>query len=226
MSSDGLATFPADQFWFASHGEYDGAPKLSPYALEYGLAACLIGELVLTEFVAVGDGHVYVQRRTPAPADALDHQVLTDLPRKAEVRQALQVVRPLIDRVPLRMERQGLLKAEQVSKLMGLRSQTRWVPVSGTAAAGPTVRLRVLGERIGAGRSTSSAHFGWSDVLLTAIAQATSLLDVVLRGWDSAAESRAGLGLLLNLAEEPALQIKHLADHTYRALGAASVVRR
>src|SRR5215470_10146321 len=71
----GVATLLADEFFLIAHEERSGRSRLHPRATGLGLAAGLLGELILLERVQVYRGELAVVSREP-PGDALQHNVL------------------------------------------------------------------------------------------------------------------------------------------------------
>lgn len=68
----------ADEFFCISHDDRTGRPRRSPRVVALGLAAGLLGELMLFGWITINDGAVRVIRRDPPP-DALAHTTLASL---------------------------------------------------------------------------------------------------------------------------------------------------
>ena len=68
----------ADEFYFVSHDEANGKPLLHIRIAGLGLAAALLGELILDGHINVSEGNLAVVNPRP-PEDALEHIVLDQL---------------------------------------------------------------------------------------------------------------------------------------------------
>src|SRR5437764_3487944 len=71
----GVGGVLADQYYLIAHEDRTGRSRLHPRATGLGLAACLVGELMLQERVRVCGGELAVVNRRP-PGDLLAHNIL------------------------------------------------------------------------------------------------------------------------------------------------------
>src|SRR2546429_354345 len=65
----------ADDLFFVRHDDRTGNPGLHPRAIGLGLAAALLGELMLSHRLSITDGHLVVVNDQP-PRDVVVHAVL------------------------------------------------------------------------------------------------------------------------------------------------------
>lgn len=192
-----------------AHGD-DGGPVLHSDVAALGLAAALLGELVLTGHVGVRGGMVIVRSVAP-PWDALAHTVLDHLtgePVRHPVRTWLAfLAQTAYGEVALRMLRAGHLR-EETSRRVLRRPAHRYVPVDMNQAAWPWARLSSL---LRAGRRLNAF-----DTVLGGLVLATDLHRKVLTG----AASDLTAGLRREVAEAtPA--VRDLILHTEAAVGDA-----
>ncbi|WP_433385734.1 GOLPH3/VPS74 family protein [Actinoplanes sp. CA-142083] len=65
----------ADQYFLIAHQDRTGRSRLHPRATGLGLAAALLGELILEGRIGIADGDIVILDRHP-PADSLTHDIL------------------------------------------------------------------------------------------------------------------------------------------------------
>ncbi|WBB82344.1 GPP34 family phosphoprotein [Micromonospora sp. WMMD882] len=199
----------ADEFFLIVHDDSRGRPRLNPTATGLGLAAGLLGELVLTGRVTVSDGRLSVLDRRP-PADALAGTVLAQLVGESRHRLLrtwlVFLARTAADAVGERLSRAGVVRRQERRGV--LRASVSYVAVDRNALAWPGARLLALLERPDPPTVP--------DALLCGLVAATGLTRVVL--WDADPRARRRFGML-----RPALPraLRELVGHTEAAVGAA-----
>ncbi|UAC02442.1 GPP34 family phosphoprotein [Dactylosporangium vinaceum] len=165
----------ADDFFLIAHDDRDGRSRLSPRAVDLGLAGAMLGELVLEQRITIEGARLRVLSGEP-PADPLAHTNLATMIAEVqhrEVRTWLQFLgQTAVEQVGARLARVGLVEQTQVRRL--LRSTTRWLPVDVNLPTGRVVRLRRL--------ITGFEPMRVADATLAGIAEATGLSGHVL--WD------------------------------------------
>lgn len=204
----------ADDLYFIAHDDHTGKPQLHPRAVQLGLAAALLGELMLADRVIIQSGRIYVRNQQP-PSDALAHTILDRLVSQhpySDLRTELAVIGSSApDAVAQRLERAGLVRYAQTRRLG--RSVGHWVPADPTQAAWRGARLRrLLGSR---------EEVTWHDVILAALLSATGLIGRVLR--DSDPQARTRLKAILAQLPPP---VTDLVAHTEAAVGNAILAQR
>lgn len=204
----------ADDLYFLAHDDRTGRPRLHPRAVQLGLAAALIGELMLADRVAIQGGRIFVKNHQP-PNDALAHTILDRLAGQqpfSDLRTELAVIgQSAPDAVAHRLERVGAVEYVETRRLM--RSVGHWVPTDPSAAAWRTARLRRL--------LSGEDEMTWHDVLLAALLPATGLAGPVLRDTDPRARARVK-GILAQLPGS----VAELVAYTEAAVGNAILANR
>lgn len=199
----------ADEFYLIAHNDSRGKPKLHPSAAGIGLAAALLGELVLFGQVTVAAGNVTVVDRRP-PADALAHTVLDQLVGESQhqsVRTWLSFLgQSAATSVAERLARAGVLRRQETRRL--LRTTVSYVPVDLNAVAWPATRLRALLDR--------PEPPTVPDALLLGLVSAAGLTREVL--WSAGPRAHHRLSVLIPALPPP---LKELVAHTEAAVGAA-----
>ncbi len=199
----------ADEFFLIAHNDSRGKARLHPAAAGLGLAAGLLGELILSGRITVSDGLVIVLDRRP-PADALAHTVLDQLigePQHQAIRTWLSfLARTGVTSVGERLARAGVLRRQETRRL--LRTSLSYLPVDLNATAWPATRLRTLLERPDPPTVP--------DALLLGLVSATGLTREVL--WSAGPLAHHRLSVLLPALPAP---LKELVGHTEAAVGAA-----
>jgi hypothetical protein len=204
----------ADDLYFIAHDDRTGRPRLHPRAVQLGLAAALLGELMLADRVVIHNGRIYVKSQQPPP-DALAHTILDRLAGQhphSDLRTELAVIGGSApDAVAHRLERAGLLQYVETRKLM--RTAGRWLPTDATQAAWRTARLRRL--------LSGAEEVTWHDVILAALLAAIGLVGIVLRDSEPPARNR----LKAIMAQLPD-SVADLVAHTEAAVGNAILAQR
>ncbi|SCG76257.1 GOLPH3/VPS74 family protein [Micromonospora inositola] len=199
----------ADEFFLIAHNDSRGKAKLHPTATGLGLAAGLLGELVLFGRITVSGGLLTVLDRRP-PADALAHTVLDQLigePQHQAVRTWLSFLAQTgVSSVGERLARAGVLRRQEHRRL--LRTSLSYEPADLNAAAWPATRLRTLLER--------PEPPSVPDALLLGLIVATGLTREVL--WSAGPLAHHRLSVLVPALPAP---LKELVGHTEAAVGAA-----
>ncbi|MEH1017595.1 GPP34 family phosphoprotein [Micromonospora sp. CPCC 206060] len=199
----------ADEFFLIAHTDSRGRARLNPVATGLGLAAALLGELVLSGHISLNAGLVGLVDRRP-PADALAHTVLDHIvnePQHQAVRTWLNfLAQSAAGSVGERMTRNGTVHREESRRL--LRTSVVYVPVDINAAAWPATRLRALLDR--------PEPPTVPDGLLFGLVTATGLTREVL--WAAGPRAHHRLSVLIAALPPP---LKELVMHTEAAVGAA-----
>lgn len=132
----------ADDFYRLSHHDVTGKPRLHQRAIDLGLAAALLGELLHEQRIVFHEGTVVVADRTP-PADSLAHTILDQLvmePKQHTIRTWLAFLsQGAHQQVTQRLLRAGHVRTETSRRI--LRQTTIYVPVDMNVAAAPWALL-------------------------------------------------------------------------------------
>ncbi|WDZ82135.1 GOLPH3/VPS74 family protein [Micromonospora cathayae] len=199
----------ADEFFLIAHDDSRGRPRLNPTATGLGLAAGLLGELILTGRITVAGGRVSVLDRRP-PGDALAGTVLAQLTRAGQhpaVRTWLGLLaRTAATAVGERLSRTGVIRRQEKRGL--LRTTVSYVATDRNALAWPATRLLALLDR--------PQPPTVPDALLIGLVSATGLTREVL--WDADPRARRRFGVLLPALPRP---LRELVGQTEAAVGAA-----
>jgi len=215
-----VAALLADEFYLIAHEDRSGRSRLHPRATNLGLAACLLGELILTDRVRVFEGDLYVVSREP-PRDALAHNVLDLLlaqPQHRELRTWMAfLAQDATERVGERLLRAGLLEPVTKRKLIGA-AQTTYIPMNSdqrNAAAWAPVRLaNILVHR---------HAMSITDRVLAGLVVATGLTRYVL--WDISSH-RPGLTQLYGVVDTLPDDLRQLVEHTEAVVGSVLAAGR
>jgi Golgi phosphoprotein 3 (GPP34) len=209
----------ADQFFLIAHEDRTGRSRLHPRATALGLAAALVGELMLLQRVRISGGELGVVSREP-PGDALAHTVLDLLiaqPQHREVRTWLAfLAQEAAIGVGERLLRAGVV--ESVTRRKLLSAQTVYMPMSPdqrNAAAWAPARLANL---LVQGRAMDVA-----DRTLAGLVLATGLTRHVL--WDVAAH-RAGISHLYAVVDTLPADLRELVEHAQASVGSVLAAGR
>jgi hypothetical protein len=206
----------ADDLFCIGHRHRSGRARIHPRACGLGLAAGLLGELVLFGRLEVRDGDVRVLRTEPPP-DALAHTTLDLLlgqPQHRPVRTWLAYLAATsTDSVGQRLTRAGVVQRVRRRRLLGSREV--YLPIDGVRSAWPEVRLaRTL---------TGGGLLGEADAALAGLVAVTGLARHVL--WDPATYDAGFAHLLRTLACLPP-SMSELVAHTEAAVGDAVLAPR
>jgi len=209
----------ADQYFLIAHEDRTGRSRLHPRATGLGLAAALIGELILEGRVGVADGDLVILDRHP-PADALAHDILDLLvaqSRHRDVRTWLAFLsQDSAARVGERLMRVGAV--EPVVRRRMLSTQTLYMPNSAeqrNAAAWAPARLANLLVR--------GIEMSVSDRILVGIIAATGLTRHVLYDFEM---HRQAFQSLPNAVESLPSDLRELVEYTEASVGSVLTVGR
>lgn len=209
----------ADQFFLISHEDRTGRSRLHPRATGLGLAAALVGELILSGRVRAFDGELYVVSREP-PRDSLAHNVLDLLvaqPQHREIRTWLAfLAQDAEDRVGERLLRAGVVEPVVRRKLTGTR--THYMPVNSdqrNVVAWAAVRLADL--------LVHRREMNLTDQALAGLVMATGLTRYVL--WDLTSQ-RSGLEQLSMVVSFLPDDLRELVEYTEAAVGSVLAAGR
>jgi hypothetical protein len=209
----------ADQYFLIAHEDRTGRSRLHPRATGLGLAASLIGELMLSGHVRIIDGEIHVASRQP-PGDALSHDILDLLiaqPQHRDVRVWLAFLsQDSAVRVGERMMRFGAV--EPVTRRRMLSTQTLYMPNNAeqrNAAAWAPARLANLLMR--------NLDMSIGDRLLTGLVAATGLTRHVL--YDFELHRRALLTVSEVVGSLPP-DLRQLIEYTEASVGSVLTVGR
>jgi hypothetical protein len=140
-SGPALELLLADDFFFAAHDDVSGKSRLSDRAAGIGLAASLLGELILFRKITLERDVVIVVDRHRVH-DALVNGVLEEIIREPENRPVRDWLRYLgrnsYDWVAQRMMREGLVRVGETKRF---RRGSGYRPVDLNSAAWPIVRV-------------------------------------------------------------------------------------
>lgn len=204
----------ADDFFLIAHDDRDGRSRLSPKAVDLGLAGAMLGELVLEQRLLVEGPRLRVINREP-PLDALAHTTLATMlaePQHREVRTWLAYLgQTAVEQVGARLVRGGVVQQTHVRRL--LKTTVRYVPTDINLPAGRVVRLRRL--------LTSGEPMRVADTTLGGLAEATGLTGHIL--WDTDAASVRRLQVLIAALPPP---LRDLILEVEAAVGDAVLSQR
>jgi hypothetical protein len=193
---DGTGPWPVGNgFYLLAHDDRTGRPRLHRRAVDLGLAAGLLAELLYLRRITVGDAQVHVVDATP-PADPLAHTVLAQLlaePQHVRVRTWLDYLSISAgEQVAGRLVMAGYLRPETGRKLF--KSTTVYVPVDMNAFAMAWARLSELLRR--------QEPMGYVDTCLAGLTVATGLDTFVLDG----------------MSRDARAYLRHVVDHLWPPL--------
>jgi len=214
-----VATWLADQFYLIAHEDRTGRSRLHPRATELGLAAALVGELVLLERVRISGGELTVVSSEP-PGDALAHNLLDLLIVQRHHRDlrtwlAFLAQEAVVD-VGERLRRAGVVEPVTHRNLRG--TQTLYMPMNPNqrnTAAWAAARLAniLVHERA----------MDLADRVLAGLVLATGLTRYVLWDVDS---HRPGLPRMYAAVESLSPDLLELVEHTEACVGSVLAAGR
>jgi hypothetical protein len=217
--SKGRGGVLADQYFLIAHEDRTGRSRLHPRATGLGLAAALIGELMLDGRVRVIDGDLHIVSRQP-PGDALAHDILDLLiaqPQHRDVRTWLAFLsQDAAIRVGERLMRFGAV--EPVTRRKMLSTQTLYMPNTAAqrnAAAWAPARLANMMVR--------GMQMSISDRILMGLVAATGLTRYVL--YDFEVHRSALLFLPTAVGSLPS-DMRELVEYTEASVGSVLTAGR
>jgi hypothetical protein len=209
----------ADQYFLIAHEDRTGRSRLHPRATGLGLAAALLGELMLEGRLRIVEGDLHIVSRQP-PRDALAHDILDLLiaqPQHRDVRTWLAFLsQDSAVRVGERLMRLGAV--EPVTRRKMLSTQTLYMPNNEqqrNAAAWAPMRLANLLVR--------GMEMTIGDRVLAGLVVATGLTRHVL--WDFDAHRQALLLLPSAVGSLPG-DLRELIEYTEASVGSVLTVGR
>lgn len=212
-SGPALELLLADDFFFAAHDDVSGKVRLSERGAGLGLAAALLGELILFRKITLERDVVVVIDRRPV-RDALVNGVLEEVVREPDVRPVRDWLRYFgrnaYDWVAQRMTREGLVRIGETRRF---RRGSGYRPVDLNTAAWPIVRV--------AQKLARQETLVLPDVVLAGLISATGL-DKYLRS-EAVTEIHEYLGHLTSRLPRP---LRVLVAETEAAIGDAVLHHR
>ncbi len=209
----------ADQYFLIAHEDRTGRSRLHPRATGLGLAAALIGELMLAGRLRIIDGELHIVNRQP-PADALAHDILDLLiaqPQHREVRVWLAFLsQDAAVRVGERLMRGGAV--EPVTRRRMLGTQTLYMPNNAAqrnAAAWAPARLANLLMR--------NLDMSTGDRVLTGLIAVTGLTRHVLYDFDL---HRQALLTVSDVVGSLPADLRELIEYTEASVGSVLTAGR
>jgi hypothetical protein len=206
----------ADEFFCLAHDDRAGRARCHPRVVGLGLAAGLLGELVLFDRITIEDGAVRVIRRDP-PADVLAHQTLALLvgqPQHTEVRTWLAFLADKAsESVAQRLVLAGVWQREEYRRLGRVR--VSYLPVNSNAVVWRAVRLARL--------LTTGEPISNPDVVLAGLVTVTGLAHEVL--WDPEFRE-VGMARVSDVVTALPWPLYHLLAYTEAAVGDAALTPR
>lgn len=210
----------ADQVFLIAHEDRTGRPRLHPRATGLGLAAGLIGELMLLGRVTVYDGELQVVNRE-TPGDVLAHNVLDLLVAQQQHRDLHTWLAFLAQdaavKVGERLLRAGAVETVVRRKLMGSQ-QTHYMPMNAdqrNAAVWAGVRLANL--------LVQNSGMDVADRTLAGLVLATGLTRYVL--WDFPLH-RPGMNHLFAIVDSLPPELRELVEYTQASVGSVLAAGR
>jgi hypothetical protein len=183
---DTQAVLLADDFYFTGHDHISGKRHLSEGATGLGLAASLLGELVMFDRITVDRANIRVVNRVP-PEDALAFTILEHLlaePTVTTTKEWLLYLRQdAEDQVGQRLLRAGHVRRVQARKL--LRTTMHYVPVDLNTFLWPATRLEMALRR--------REQVDLQDLFLAGLINVTDLHRSVIHGVPSSTTSLSQL---------------------------------
>ncbi|WP_422773381.1 GOLPH3/VPS74 family protein [Plantactinospora sp. WMMC1484] len=205
----------ADDFFRLAHHDVTGRLRLHARAVEIGLAAALLGELVSDKRVEVRDGVLVVVDRTP-PTDAVSHTVLDTLVMEPE-RHTVRNWLTFLSHDARRQVAERLLRAGHLQPVTSRRlfrpAQTIYVPADMNKAAWPWLSLSM--------RLRQQQPFDYDSACLAGLTLATGLDKFVLEGAPPRAPE-----YLRHIAAGLWPPMRELLAHTQAAIGDAVLAHR
>lgn len=209
----------ADQFFLIAHEDRTGRSRLHPRATAIGLAAAMLGELVLDGRLRIVGGDLEITSSHP-PVDALAHSNLDLLVTQSHHREVRTWLAYLSQdaavRVGERLERSGAV--DSVTKRRMLSMQTLYMPNNENqrnAAAWAPARLANILVR--------GLEISVSDRVLAGLVAATGLTRHVLWNFEM---HRQAFSVLPRAVASLSDDLRQLIEHTEASVGSVLAVGR
>ncbi|GAA0472554.1 hypothetical protein Ade02nite_52280 [Paractinoplanes deccanensis] len=215
-----MATSPqlplADDLFLTAHDSVKGKCLLSPATLGLGMAAALIGELVLWRRLDLVDGKIQIIDDRPT-GDPAATAVLDQLLREGHHRAIRDWISFLshgvaVDLVERRLSRAGLVQRQEKRGLFG--SKVSFVPTDSMIAGWPATRIRTF---IGRGEMLDVP-----DLVLAGLILATGLDQHVFVTLDARGREQ----LFDQFRRRLPAMLQELVSETEAAVGDAVMARR
>lgn len=206
----------ADDLFLTAHDTVKGKSLLTPATLGLGLAAALIGELVLWRRLDIVDGKIQLIDDRPT-GDPATTAVLDQLLREGHHRAVRDWIAFLatgiaIDLTERRLTRAGLLLRQEKRGLLG--SKVSYVPADSMIAGWPATRIRTFIGR--------NELLDIPDLVLAGLILATGLDQHVFITLDARSRER----LFDQLRRRMPAMLQELVGHAEAAVGDAVMARR
>jgi hypothetical protein len=206
----------ADDLFLTAHDTVKGKCLLSPATLGLGLAAALLGELILWRRIDLRDGALTLIDDRPT-ADAAVTAVLEQIQREPQYRQvrdwiAFLATGSAADLVARRLGRAGLVQRQERRGLRG--TKVLYVPADSMTAGWPGSRIRTA---IGRGDLLDIP-----DLVLAGLVLATGLDQYVFVTLDTHERGQ----LFDQLRRRLPAMLQELVGHAEAAVGDAVMARR
>jgi hypothetical protein len=199
----------ANQFFWLAHQSLTGQPRIHAKATGIGLAAGLLGELILTGHLFLGGGELTVLNPA-SPADVLAHSTLDQIGAEPHVRDVRTWLAFLAgdaeDAVGQRMCRAGLVVRERAR---WPRASVRYVPVDGLAPARAVTHLYMA--------LTRDEPLSVGDTTLAGLVAAVGLTRTVL--FDGGSRGTASIRRLQERVGVLPAPLRELVAHVEAAVG-------
>jgi hypothetical protein len=215
----GRGSVLADQYFLIAHQDRTGRSRLHPRATGLGLAAALLGELILEGRIGIADGDLVILDRHP-PADSLTHDILDLLiaqQRHREVRTWLAFLSQDAEvRVGERLVRLGAV--DLITRRRMLSTEVVYMPNSPeqrNAAAWAPARLANLLVR--------GIELSLSDRVLVGLVAATGLTRHVLYDFEM---HRQAFQSLPSAVDALPGDLRDLIEYTEASVGSVLTVGR
>lgn len=207
----------ADELFCIAHDDRTGRSRLHSRVLGLGLAAGLLGELVLCDRVEIADGGgIRVVNRAP-PADVLAHATLSQLLAQSQHRDLRTwlafLAETAVESVAGRLVLAGVWQREERRRLG--RTRVWHVPTDANVVAWRGMRLARL--------LTSTDVIDTPDAVLAGLVAVTGLVEVVL--WQSEGRE-SGLARITAEVGRLSWSLYHLIAFTQAAVGDAVLAPR
>ena len=197
----------ADEYFFIVHDAQSGKLRLHARAAGLGLAAALVGELVLNRNIDIASGALTVVEASP-PEDDLEYRILRQIRAERQSRNLHTWLAFLgqgaIERVGVRLTRAGQVEPTKSRRLLG--TSVRYLPTDLNAAVRSADRLNYQVSR--------GDQLGFSDAMLAGLVVVTGLTKYV---WFDA--DTVTLRHIAAVVASLPMSLRELLAHTEAAVG-------